>query len=92
MAKNVQIALTPDQLRVLGLAEGGADVWGYTEAMAVREIRRLHPQLIRIVKPRGAPKDGAQQQPYFGVIAKKAGRDLLAQFRASPPPAAEARK
>lgn len=75
-----KIALTPEQVFVLGLIKEGADVWGHAHASVIRDVQRLHPQLMRIVKAKNAQKDGAARQPYFGAILTKAGRDLLGEF------------
>lgn len=80
MTTTRSIALTPEQICVLGLIKEGADVWGYSHASILRDVQRLHPQLLRIVKAKNAPKDGAAKRPYFGAILTKAGRDLLGEF------------
>lgn len=69
--------LTPEQSRVLALIQGGADVYGYVEAVVCRELERMRPPLIRIVPARGAPRNGARQQPYFGVRETAVGRRAL---------------
>jgi hypothetical protein len=76
-------ALSPEQIVMLRQIESGADVWGYQHARILRDIERLHPQLIKIGKAKNAPKNGALQRPYFGAIATKAGKALLAKYAAA---------
>lgn len=53
--------------RKLLLAIGrGVDVWGYRDATMLREMSRMRPALVKIVKARRAPRNGAMAQPYFG--------------------------
>ena len=68
--------LTEEQRRIMTQIVDGADVYGYGEAMICRQLQRA--DLVRIVKAKNAPKDGAEKQPYFGAKLTAAGRKLLA--------------
>lgn len=70
--------LSPDAIRELaGIADTGADVWGYTNAVNLREVQAKAPHLITI-GPAVQYVPGHMRQPYFGAIATDAGRDFLA--------------
>ena len=58
---------TKEQAKMLRLVKGGADIWGYGEAITCRELEKMG--LVKIVPAMNAPKDGAKRQPYFGCIA-----------------------
>ena len=49
----------------------GADVWERAQAGICRALEDR--KLVRIVKAKNAPKDGAARQPYFGVKITRAG-------------------
>lgn len=55
----------------------GADVYGYAEAMKYRDMERRG--LVRCVEAMTAPNDGAEKQPYFGVVPTNEGRAMLAE-------------
>lgn len=69
--------LEPAQHEMLTYFAGveGADVWDRPQAHVCRELQTLG--LLRIVKARGAPKDGAMRQPFFGAKITAAGRRAL---------------
>ena len=54
----------------------GADIWERYDAGFCRELEKHG--LVRIVKAKHAPKNGALRQPYFGCKATAAGRKLIA--------------
>lgn len=66
-----------NQRRMLDFLVGvpGCDVWERFDASICRELENL--KLVRIVKARNAPKDGAKRQPYFGVKITAAGRKAI---------------
>lgn len=70
--------LTEDQITMLRALANvtGADVWGYRDARTGRELEKLG--LVRIVKARNAPANGAERQPYYGIKIKAAGRKAVA--------------
>lgn len=53
----------------------GADVWDWSDAKIGRELEVKG--LVRIVKARHAPKNGALRQPYFGIKISAAGRKVV---------------
>lgn len=69
--------LTAEQRKQLEYLVGveGADVWAQYHARICRELEKL--KLVRIVKARNAPENGALQQPYFGVKITAAGRKAI---------------
>lgn len=56
---------------------GGADVYDRYLAVGFRSMEKETPKMIRIVRPRRAPKDGVAKQPYFGVKLTAAGRRFV---------------
>lgn len=72
--------ITSDQAHAILAVKGGADVYGFGIAKALREVQRAYPRahkkFFHIVSAMNAPKDGAKRQPYFGAIATKKGVDL----------------
>lgn len=71
-----QYALTPvaQELLVALSQTTGFDIYCFSQANAGRELERQG--LARIVRAK-APPPGWQQQPYFGIKIKAAGRKLL---------------
>lgn len=65
--------LTDERRKLLKEIRFGADVWNRKVAEIFREMEKEEPKLIRIVKPRMAPQNGADAQPYFGVKLTAAG-------------------
>lgn len=65
----------------LEAVKSGADIYSHALALKLREIEQEEPELIWICKARHAPVDGAVQQPYFGCICTKAGRQELARLQ-----------
>jgi hypothetical protein len=65
--------LTTEQREMLEYLCGvsGADVWDRPDAGVCRSLEPL--KLVRIVKAKNAPKNGAARQPYFGVKITRAG-------------------
>lgn len=55
----------------------GADIYNRSIAMRLREVETSHPEFIRITAARTAPRDGAQQQPYFGAILTLRGIEAI---------------
>lgn len=53
----------------------GADVWDRSDAAVCRSLEPH--KLVRIVKAKNAPKDGAARQPYFGVKITRAGMKAI---------------
>lgn len=80
-------ALTPKQLETLVGIGNGCDVWGYTDAEAARALEKVG--LVKVVKAKFAPRDGAKRQPYFGAKRTAAGTRAVSWFvRALQPKAA----
>lgn len=82
------VVLDPHQRSLLLelAAMPGADVWDRPDAYLCRQLEPLG--LVRIVKARGAPANGALRQPYFGVKITAAGRRaLIAHAKALGPSA-----
>ena len=69
--------LTGDDLSMLEYLVGveGADVWERAQAGVCRSLEGR--KLVRIVKAKNAPKDGAARQPYFGVKITSAGKKAI---------------
>lgn len=61
------------------IAATGADIWGYTNAVNLREVQAKAPHLIYIGNAM-QKVPGHMRQPYFGAIATDAGRDWLASL------------
>lgn len=59
----------------------GADVYSRSIAMTLRAMASEQPRLVRIMRPRLAPKNGAVRQPYFGAKLTAAGRRALEAAR-----------
>lgn len=57
--------------------KNGADIYSRLLAGQLREIEKQHPEYIDICKPQDYTGDGADQVPYFGAIATKAGCDYI---------------
>jgi hypothetical protein len=74
----MKFTFTNDQLAILASCEGGADVYGFADALFLRGLHQTRCGFVRIVKARYAPKNGAERQPYFGCILTRKGRDVLA--------------
>lgn len=70
---------TPEQNEMLTYLDGvaGADVWERWDAKTCRELEPLG--LVRIVKAKNAPANGAMRQPFFGVKITAAGRKAIAK-------------
>lgn len=62
-----------------GIASTGADIWGYANAVNLREVQKKAPHLIYI-GPAQQEVPGHMRQPYFGAIATDSGRDWLANL------------
>ncbi len=71
-------SLTTEEIEIIRAVADGADIYGYRDALALRRVSREVRGVVRIMRPRAAPKDGAAQQPYFGVKATAAGKRLVA--------------
>ena len=69
--------LDADQIELLEFLAGveGCDVWSRHQAGVARSLETM--KLVRIVKARNAPKDGAMAQPYFGLKITKAGERAI---------------
>lgn len=75
MTGSVTLTLVQQEmLQTLSTIEG-ADVWDYSDARTGRELEKLG--LVRIVKARNAPANGALRQPYYGVKITAAGRKAV---------------
>jgi hypothetical protein len=71
----VELSLSDEAIDLLKSVRTGADVW---ERWAAKDCRHLETLgLVRIVKARSAPKDGAMRQPYFGCVATARGKAVL---------------
>lgn len=70
------IRYTPADVAMFRKLQRGADVFGYGEAMRLRELQRQGSDAFEIT-PRMGQYDGAEQLPYFGAILTNAGRELL---------------
>lgn len=70
--------LTKNERAALIAINGGADVYDYQIAQTLRSMERTGSKLVRIVKAKGAPKDAAVRQPYFGAKVTAAGIRALA--------------
>lgn len=73
--------LTEEQKTVMCAVGDGADVWGNFEARICRELEKL--KMVRVVKAKNAPKNGAARQPYFGAKLTAAGRQALGRVHES---------
>lgn len=71
-------AITPRQLETLVGVGNGCDVWDYSNAEACRALEKVG--LVKIVKAKFPPRDGAQRQPYFGAKRTAAGTKAIAWF------------
>lgn len=69
--------LTGEQVVAMTAVKDGADVYSYTTALRLREVERLHPEFIDIGRAMNAPKNGSEQQPYFGAILTAAGKAAI---------------
>jgi hypothetical protein len=69
--------LTSAEKEVVKAVANGADIYGVGDAAILRRIQREVPGVVRIMRARTAPKNGAERQPYFGVKATAAGRRLV---------------
>lgn len=75
--------LTPEQYHLLLQCIEGAIIWGYQEAVMLRELERICPGVIRIVsvdeleRETGRCFHGEGQTPYFGAVLSKLGREQL---------------
>lgn len=70
--------LDPEQVHALTSIENGADVYSYGLACTLRALRRTHPEYLKIVRAKGAPRNVAAHQPYFGACLTAAGKRLIA--------------
>lgn len=70
-------SLNADQIELLEFLHGveGCDVWSRHQAGVARSLEPL--KLVRIVKARNAPKNGALAQPYFGLKITRAGEKAI---------------
>ncbi len=69
--------LSEAQKEALRAIDGGADVYDYGIAVALREVEKTNPDYLKTTRARMAPKDGAKRQPYFGAILMAKGRRAL---------------
>lgn len=74
---NTLTDLNKDQRELLEYlaAVPGCDVWSSFDARLARSLEPMG--LVRIVKAKNAPKDGALAQPYFGLKITKAGERAI---------------
>ncbi|WP_341020963.1 hypothetical protein [Brevundimonas diminuta] len=73
----VPVEPTDDERAMLEYLVGveGADIWNHAQAGVCRSLEGR--KLVRIVKAKNAPKDGAARQPYFGVKITRAGMKAI---------------
>lgn len=69
--------LTERERAALTAVGGGADVYDYGIATTLREMQRAGSKLVRIVRPKRAPRNGTERQPYFGAKVTAAGVKAL---------------
>jgi hypothetical protein len=67
----------------MALVTEGADVYDYALALNLRQVQRLHPDLITITQPQAYEGDGTDQMPYFGAILTDLGRQCVETSRFS---------
>jgi len=72
-------ALQPSEVRLLEyLAQvSGTDIWGFGDAVDGRKLEQVG--LVIITEAQRKPKNGAERQPYYGIMISDAGRDWLAK-------------
>jgi len=75
------VNLTEDHLGVLRQLEHGGDIWGYKEAVLLRQCEA--DGLVKVCEPM-ADIPGNQRQPYFGCILTKKGKAILPSIQPEP--------
>lgn len=60
--------------------ENGADVYAYNIAKELRGLQKSNPGLLVITKAMDPPKNGKEQQPYFGAILTVNGKKELEKY------------
>lgn len=76
--KNAMEGVSKSELETLIGVLTGADVWSRDQAKNCRSLESKG--FVRIVKAKNAPKNGAEQQPYFGAKATAKGKRYVAWF------------
>lgn len=83
------IELSEEHFKVMHAVRDGATIWGYYEAMKLREVQNFNQELITIVgiadleRIIGLEFDGAKRMPYFGAILTRKGKEFL-ELKNSP--------
>lgn len=81
------LILNDKHFEVMVAIENGATIYGYADAVLLREVQKVDESLLTIVSLKdleeitGETFNGAEQLPYFGAILTRKGEKLLENMR-----------
>lgn len=84
--EHFKVPITREHIQIMQGVEGGADIYGYTEAKLLRQVHAHDPELVQILpvkeleRATGRKFDGRKQLPYFGAILTAKGKGFIEAF------------
>jgi hypothetical protein len=70
--------ITEQTKTVMRAIENGADIYGYGDAVILRQLAKESPEMVEITRAKMYKGDGTTQMPYFGAMLTHAGKAAIA--------------